>query len=191
MNTCTKRALSTGRSWSLHRAKKPSCSFQMGWLYLSKDTRHPAQAGLFLPCFAVFAFSSHNQWTHSPMWELPAELQMWLITNLVPSSCLHTHPSCPKINPAKQLLWGTKEWYSINPPGHHSTRDSHFLFQCSKSTDRIHSISLPTHAEKLVENNFLALTASVLSFTSLDQQEDAIWKLRESDHLMLWKMETD
>lgn len=111
------------------------------------------------------------------MWELPAELQMWLITNLVPSNCLHTHLSCPIINPAKQPLWGTKEWYSTNPPGHHSTRDSHFLFQCSTSTDRIPSISLPTHAEKLVENNFLALTASMLSFISLDQQEDR-WYLK-------------
>lgn len=49
-------------------------------------------------------------------------------------------------------------------------RDSRFLLQCSRNTDRIPSTSLPTHADKLVENNLLALRAGVLSFRSLDQQ---------------------
>lgn len=62
-----------------------------------------------------------------------------------------------------------KEWCSVNPPGHCPPRDSRFLLQCSRETDRIPPINLPTHVEKFVENNLLTLEAGVLSFSSLDQ----------------------
>lgn len=106
---CTNRALGMGRTWSLHSAEQPSCLFRWGSCIFPKTQNIQLRqdcSGKDSQCltcrpprprrFALFAFSSHNQQTHPPMQELPAELQMWLITNLVPSNCLTRIPPVQK-----------------------------------------------------------------------------------------------